>query len=744
MENKIWFRMPAKAWEEVHPIGNGSLGAMVWGGTEEECLGINLDTLWSGTKRDRNNYKAIEHLEDVREKIFAGNYVEAATDIEKYLLGEYTESYLPMGMLQIKVDYLNNQQKEQAYKRELDLEEGIVSVQYKKGEAFYSREYFASYPDQLIVGRFSSDERISLHFGFTSELMTHVEKRERDLVLCGKCPEHVEPSYLESEQPILWGENGIHFKCILKILDTDGTLSYDKEALVIENMTFCEFALSAASGDRENPKRIRSFSSKVFTEEALGEENRYKELKRRHVQDYQSLYKKVSISLGEEKHREEPTDVRLKALKEGREDEGLYALFFQYGRYLLIASSREGTEPANLQGIWNWEMRAPWSSNYTTNINVEMNYWPAQICNLSECMEPYFRLLEELVENGKKTAKIHFGCDGFCVGHNTDYWRGTNPVGVPFQKREATKGSSLYSFFMLSGQWMCQELWKAYAYNKDINFLREKAYPILRESIKFVLDWLVPYKGMYLTCPSTSPENQFVTEKGNSPVSMGTTIDMTIVRENMADFEKAYLQLQQLGYTEITQKDAHIYERMCEIREKLVPYQIGEDGRLLEWIKPFEESEPGHRHISHVYGLFPGEEFRGNEKLREACRKTIEYRIQKGSGHTGWSCAWIANLFAQLGDGEKAYEYMRTLLTRSIYKNMWTSHPPFQIDANFAGITAMANMFVQETDGKVHVLPAIPKQWKKGEVEGLRLRNGKTIRIRWDNDTEWKVQYEIQ
>ena len=468
----------------------------------------------------------------------------------------------------------------------------------------------------------------------------------------------------------------------------------------------------------------------------------YRELKAAHKKDYRTLFQRVKVDLG--KAKEIPTDQRLKLLKEGKEDPDLYALFFQYGRYLLIASSREGTEAANLQGIWNWEMRAPWSSNYTTNINVEMNYWPAQICNLSECMEPYFSLLKDLAQNGAKTAQVHFGCRGFCVGHNTDFWRITNPVGVPYGKSEGVKGSSLYAFFVLSGQWMCQELWKAYEYKKDLEFLKEFAYPILKEAVLFTIDWLVEYKGRYMTCPSASPENQFRTESGISSISMGCTMDMSIVREIFTNFEKAYLELKKYQcLSDAMSKDGEkILAEIEKRREKLLPYQIGADGRLMEWIYPFEEMEPGHRHISHAYGLFPGEEFRRDEKLKEACKRSIEYRLSHGGGHTGWSCAWIANLFAVLGDGEQAYFYMKTLLTRSICDNMWTSHPPFQIDANFAGTMAMAQMFVQELDGDVKILPAIPKEWKEGSVSGLCLHGNRTIDIEWkDQNITYKIRH---
>ena len=737
-KNKIWFDAPASCWEQVHPIGNGNLGAMIWG-TEEEKLGLNLDTLWSGVARDTNNYHAKEYLKPVRQEIFAENYAKAAEMIEQHLLGEFGENYLPMGNLKIcpveddNGQKVKNEEHLQDYQRMLDLDAGVVTVSYKKADASYEREYFASYPDHLIGIRYTSSRKMNLMFSFESELFHVTEQLPDGIRMRGQCPEHVEPSYLESDEPVIWGTQGIRFVTELHIIRTDGTVVSDKKGFGIYHASYCEFSLQSVSGSRKNPLKVKNIP-KV--------KKSYRELKAAHKKDYRTLFRRVKVDLG--KAKEIPTDQRLKLLKEGKEDPDLYALFFQYGRYLLIASSREGTEAANLQGIWNWEMRAPWSSNYTTNINVEMNYWPAQICNLSECMEPYFSLLKDLAQNGAKTAQVHFGCRGFCVGHNTDFWRITNPVGVPYGKSEGVKGSSLYAFFVLSGQWMCQELWKAYEYKKDLEFLKEFAYPILKEAVLFTIDWLVEYKGRYMTCPSASPENQFRTESGISSISMGCTMDMSIVREIFTNFEKAYLELKKYQcLSDAMSKDGEkILAEIEKRREKLLPYQIGADGRLMEWIYPFEETEPGHRHISHAYGLFPGEEFRRDEKLKEACKRSIEYRLSHGGGHTGWSCAWIANLFAVLGDGEQAYFYMKTLLTRSICDNMWTSHPPFQIDANFAGTMAMAQMFVQELDGDVKILPAIPKEWKEGSVSGLCLHGNKTIDIEWkDQNITYKIRH---
>lgn len=741
-QNVIWSDRPAECWEEVHPIGNGSLGGMIWGGTTEEHIGLNMDTLWSGYARDTNNYEARAYLERAREEIFQGQYHQAAQIVEEHLLGEFGENYLPMGDLIIRVesgDTVDEDMDAADYRRELNLDGAVASVFYMQNGAACHREYFASYPDQMIGMRFSGEKPMRIVLRLYSELSPKVRIDKSGvceaLYMQGQCPEHVEPSYLESEDPIIWGNRGIRFAVRVSVLATDGTVSGENDQLTIEGATFCELTLQAVSGNRENPLHIPEFANIDKT---------YSELKETHICDYQKLFERVEIKLGETPDM--TTEMRLQRLREGvQDDPQLFALFFQYGRYLLIASSREGSEPANLQGIWNWQMRAPWSANYTTNINVEMNYWPAQVCNLTECMEPYYRLLSELVPNGERTARVHFGCRGFCVGHNTDYWRITNPVGVPYGQKKGVPGSSLYAFFVLSGHWMCQELWKAYTYGRDMDFLAQTVYPVLKKAALFLVDWLVEYDGYYVTAPSTSPENQFETPEGISAVSMGTTMDMCIVRETFTNYRSAYRALKEAGrivQTDGELGDEELMEQVAERMEHLLPARIGADGRLLEWMYPFAETEPGHRHISHAYGLFPGEEFRRNEELKRACQKSIVHRLANGGGHTGWSCAWIANLFAVLSDGEQAYAYMKTLLTHSTCPNLWTSHPPFQIDANFAGTQAIANMLVQELDGQLEILPAIPKAWKRGYVRGLRLTGNRSLDIRWDGEQIWTRIHE--
>lgn len=703
------YHKPATKWEETLPIGNGSLGAMIFGNVTDELLGLNEESLWSGYYQDKNNKEAYIHLNEVRQLVFFGKYKEAEDLIQKTMLGEYNESYLPLGNLYIK---FHHKEEVTGYTRTLDVDESIARVSYEVNRVKYKREYFASYPHKAIFIKLTASEPVlEVSVSLSSEIKHTIHYTNTGINMNGQCPEHVDPSYIGRDlPPIIWGDKGIKFTSEVKILSCNGDIAVSEDALNINNTSEIVLMLRAVRP---------SLSYKGLS---------YDEIKQVHCNDYKAIYDKVELYLGDQNTA--PTNERLTHLKEGKSDPALFALYFQYGRYLLISSSREGSLPANLQGIWSWEFRAPWSSNWTTNINAEMNYWPAQSCNLTECLPPYFELVKRLCEEGKKTAQTNYQCRGFVHHHNADVWCNTNPVGLARGESIGYEGSVTWSFWPMGGAWMVSELYKHYEYHEDKKFLKETAYPVLKEAALFLIDWLVDYQGEYVTCPSTSPENRFITKEGEtSCVAMACTMDLTLIREVFDSFRKtcAELEIQDVILQEIN-------ERLS----KLAPIKVGSLGQLLEWNEEFKEHELGHRHISHLYGLFPSEVFGTDEKLINACKTSLEKRLAYGGGHTGWSCAWILNMYAILGDKENAYKYLNTLLTKSTYDNLWDAHPPFQIDGNFGGIAGIANMLVQDRNGVLKILPALPDEFKSGYVKGLRIKHKRTIDIYWEDGKETK------
>lgn len=710
-EMMLWYEKSAERWEESLPIGNGSLGAMILGGAEEEILGLNEESVWSGYYKDKNNAKAADCLEEVRSLVFSGKNKEAERLIQNNMLGEYNESYLPLGNLKLKFAYGSGKEgKAEGYRRQLDLENAVAQVSYTCNEVHYQREYFASYPAKAIFVLLTADKPVmDFTISFISQLCLAVSAEDGALQVTGRCPEHVDPSYLpEREGSVVQGTKGMQVNAEFRVVSCDGQVREEGEMLHVSGASRCLLMLSA------------------MRQPVLPDNMDYEALKAAHIQDYRSIYDKVELYLGEQKDL--PTEERLELLKKGEEDNGLYGLFFQYGRYLLIASSREGSLPANLQGIWSWELRAPWSSNWTININTQMNYWHALSCNLEECLEPYIRFVERVSEEGKKTAAVNYHCRGSVAHHNVDYWGNTSPVGVPQGEKAGEDGCVNWAFWPMGGAWLTQEIFRAYEYSGDEEYLKNTAAPIIREAALFLNDWLVEYQGEWVTCPSTSPENQFRLPDGQiTGLTYASAMDMAIVKEVFTHYCRI---------CEILGTQDALYREICEKMPRLAPFRTGSFGQLLEWHEEYEEPEPGHRHASHLYGLFPAEVFAGDAKLTEACRVSLMHRLENGGGHTGWSCAWIINLFAVLKDGEKAYEYLRTLLTRSTYPYLWDAHPPFQIDGNFGGTAGIANMLVQDRGGSVTLLPALPAQFKEGYVKGLCIKGRKCVDISWKDGKE--------